>query len=134
MYSLNGPALVNLEKHGAQLFSGALTHELLNLHAALQHLPNDNAGVRIRGNEKLRPFLRPEGVVGSIAASIIGPSASAVRAILFDKTEKTNWSLTWHQDRTICVKRKSEVDGFGPWTIKAGMQHSLLRLKSCRVW
>jgi Phytanoyl-CoA dioxygenase (PhyH) len=123
MHSLNGPAFVNLEKHGAQLFSGAVTHELTNLKAALKHLPSDNAGIRITGNEKLRPFLGPEGAVGSIAASIIGPTANAVRAILFDKTAKTNWSLKWHQDRTICVKRKSEVDGFGQWTVKSGMQH-----------
>lgn len=123
MFSLNDPALINLEQHGAQLFCSAVTHDLTDLRAALQHHPRDNAGVRIIGNERLRPFLRPEGPVGSIAASIIGPSACAVRVILFDKTEKTNWSLTWHQDRTICVKRRVEVEGFGPWTIKAGMQH-----------
>ncbi|WP_294395148.1 phytanoyl-CoA dioxygenase family protein [uncultured Sphingomonas sp.] len=46
-----------------------------------------------------------------------------MRAILFDKTAETNWSLAWHQDRTICVRRRIDVDGFGPWTIKGGMQH-----------
>jgi ectoine hydroxylase-related dioxygenase (phytanoyl-CoA dioxygenase family) len=46
-----------------------------------------------------------------------------VRAILFDKTAETNWALAWHQDRTICVKKRIEVSGFGPWTIKQGMQH-----------
>jgi len=46
-----------------------------------------------------------------------------VRAILFDKNAKTNWSLAWHQDRTICVKQRIEVDGYGPWTTKGRMQH-----------
>lgn len=46
-----------------------------------------------------------------------------MRAILFDKTAETNWSLAWHQDRTICVRERIAVEGFGPWTIKGGMQH-----------
>jgi ectoine hydroxylase-related dioxygenase (phytanoyl-CoA dioxygenase family) len=46
-----------------------------------------------------------------------------VRAVLFDKTANANWSLAWHQDRTICVKQRIDVDGFGPWTTKHGMQH-----------
>jgi ectoine hydroxylase-related dioxygenase (phytanoyl-CoA dioxygenase family) len=46
-----------------------------------------------------------------------------VRAILFDKTATTNWSLGWHQDRTIVVAERREVPGFGPWTVKAGLLH-----------
>ncbi|MBB6229491.1 phytanoyl-CoA dioxygenase family protein [Polymorphobacter multimanifer] len=46
-----------------------------------------------------------------------------MRAVLFDKTAGTNWSLAWHQDRTICVERRKELQGFGPWTTKQGMQH-----------
>lgn len=123
MNGLIDPASIILEKHGAKLFPGAVSYALTNLHAAVQHLPRDHAGVRISDTEKLRPFLRSDGAVGSIAASIIGASSRAVRAILFDKTENVNWSLAWHQDRTICVRRRCEVDGFGPWTVKAGMQH-----------
>ena len=46
-----------------------------------------------------------------------------VRAILFDKTSSTNWGLPWHQDRTIVVTRRVEVEGFGPWTVKSGLLH-----------
>lgn len=34
-----------------------------------------------------------------------------------------NWSLPWHQDRTIAVVERREVEGFGPWTVKAGIVH-----------
>ena len=34
-----------------------------------------------------------------------------------------NWALGWHQDRTIVVKKRFETNGFGPWSIKQGMQH-----------
>jgi len=117
------PAAINLHDHGAKWIRGAVARDLADLRAALEHLPTDQAGVRISGIESLQPFLRPAGSVGSIAADVLGPASRAVRAILFDKTAATNWSLAWHQDRTICVKRRIDVDGFGPWTIKGGMHH-----------
>jgi hypothetical protein len=46
-----------------------------------------------------------------------------VRAILFDKSSANNWHLGWHQDRTICVAERREVDGFGNWTSRQGLHH-----------
>jgi ectoine hydroxylase-related dioxygenase (phytanoyl-CoA dioxygenase family) len=93
------------------------------LEDALAGLPRDQAGVRIRECPVLRPLLVSEAPIGSIAASALGKNAHPVRAILFDKTQSNNWSLGWHQDRTISVKERHEVAGFGPWTRKAGMYH-----------
>jgi ectoine hydroxylase-related dioxygenase (phytanoyl-CoA dioxygenase family) len=42
----------------------------------------------------------------------------SVKSIYFDKPEKSNWFVAWHQDLTISVLAKNEVDGFGPWTKK----------------
>jgi ectoine hydroxylase-related dioxygenase (phytanoyl-CoA dioxygenase family) len=42
---------------------------------------------------------------------------------LFDKTPETNWSLGWHQDRTIAVKQRAAVEGFEIWSVKGGMLH-----------
>ena len=115
--------LLNLKDHGAQWHPGAVTRDLIALRAALERLIEDHAGIRISGIERLRPLLASQGSIGSVAAGVLGPASRPVRAILFDKTAETNWSLTWHQDRTICVRRRIDVDGFGPWTIKGGMQH-----------
>lgn len=123
MQDLNDFAALKLPVHGAELFRGAVTQDLHNLRTTLENLPTGHAGVRINGIEHLRHFLKPNGSIGSVAARWLGPSCRAVRAILFDKTKEMNWSLGWHQDRTICVKRRIEVEGFGPWTIKGGMQH-----------
>lgn len=108
---------------GAQLFKGALKPCMAELEEALSGLPFDNAGVRIHGLEALEPLLAEEGCIGAVAATILGSEATAVRAILFNKTPETNWSLAWHQDRSICVKEPHEAPGFGPWTIKQGMHH-----------
>lgn len=109
--------------YGAQLFRGALKPCMDELEAALGSLPPDEAGVRLHGIEALGPLLAAHGCIGTVAATALGAGARPVRAILFNKSPKTNWSLAWHQDRTICVKEKGQVSGFGPWSIKSGMVH-----------
>jgi ectoine hydroxylase-related dioxygenase (phytanoyl-CoA dioxygenase family) len=96
---------------------------LQELENAVAGLPPDQAGIRLRGIPALRSFLAPSGPVGRAAAAVLDETARAVRAILFDKTASTNWSLPWHQDRTIAVTQRLEVSGFGPWTIKSGLLH-----------
>ena len=108
---------------GALLFRGAVKACMPALEDALAGLPTEAAGTRLHGISALQPLLAADGCVGIVAATILGPLAKPVRAILFNKTVETNWGLGWHQDRTICVKQKWEVDGFGPWTIKRGMNH-----------
>jgi hypothetical protein len=114
---------IDFATHGARLFKGALKPCMAELKAALADLPPDEAGVRIHGIEALEPLLASTGCLGAVAASVLGGGAKPVRAILFNKSPETNWSLAWHQDRTISVKEKREVPGFGPWTVKSGMHH-----------
>lgn len=116
-------ATTDFAASGAQLFRGALKPCLDTLEAALSTVRQSEAGLRLHGIEALRPLLSPDGCIGSVAALIIGASAKPVRAILFNKSPEANWSLAWHQDRTICVKGKHETPGFGPWTIKSGLVH-----------
>ena len=59
----------------------------------------------------------------ALVESVIGSGAFAVRGLLFDKTPTANWTVPWHQDLTIAVKERVEAQGFGPWTVKAGVPH-----------
>ena len=113
---------LNLDEDGAQLFARALDEAAcIRLEAALAALPSSVPGVRIGDGPQLKPFLDIAGPIGAIAAAELGPDARPVRAILFDKTAARNWALGWHQDRTIVVKERIDADGFGPWTVKAGL-------------
>jgi hypothetical protein len=94
---------------------------LRELERIAAELPPDQAGVRLYGVPALRPLLAWSGAIGGVAASVLGEAARPVRALLFDKTSSTNWGLPWHQDRTIVVTRRVEVEGFGPWTVKSGL-------------
>ncbi len=115
---------MTIAKEGAQLFKAALSATQVSaLESTLARQPRDHAGVRLSGIPELRPFLGPAGPVGKIPASLLGPQCLPVRAILFDKSAEQNWSLGWHQDRTITVRQRIDVDGFGPWSVKTGMVH-----------
>lgn len=116
-------AASNFGTFGAQHFKGALTPCIDALETALATVPQGKAGLRLYGFDALAPFLASDGCIGAIAASILGATTKPVRAILFNKSPEANWSLAWHQDRTICVKEKREAPGFGPWTVKSGMIH-----------
>lgn len=58
-------------------------------------------------------------------AALIGGGLRPVRGILFDKTAAENWSVSWHQDLTIAVERRVDVPGYGPWSMKDGVVHTL---------
>jgi hypothetical protein len=47
-------------------------------------------------------------------AGLSGRPALIVPMLTVDTTPETNWGVPWHQDRTISVKQRVEVGGFGP--------------------
>ncbi|WP_449435898.1 phytanoyl-CoA dioxygenase family protein [Pedobacter steynii] len=41
-----------------------------------------------------------------------------VKSIYFDKPEQSNWFVSYHQDLTISVNKRTELDGYSKWTVK----------------
>ncbi len=50
--------------------------------------------------------------------SVFGEEYFVVKSIYFDKPEDSNWFVAYHQDLTISVDKKLDIQGFGPWTSK----------------
>ncbi|KQT35379.1 phytanoyl-CoA dioxygenase [Sphingomonas sp. Leaf412] len=105
---------------GAAFHPGVSLSLLADIHATVAE--SDRAGVRLTGVAELSALLT-DGPIASVATHHIGPAARPVRAVLFDKSATVNWSLGWHQDRTIAVRARLETPGFGPWTVKQGILH-----------
>lgn len=59
----------------------------------------------------------------SVAQRLLGARPSLVRALFFDKTPEKNWSVAWHQDRTVTLNRRINDPGWGPWSKKDGVHH-----------
>lgn len=60
-----------------------------------------------------------------IAAQFIGGRPIPYKATWFDKSPDSNWLVTWHQDTALPMQSKVEVEGWGPWSVKAGQPYAL---------
>jgi len=49
---------------------------------------------------------------------LFGMDYFAVKSIYFDKPASSNWYVAYHQDLTISVDKKVELENYGPWTVK----------------
>jgi hypothetical protein len=88
----------------------------------------DEAGIRVGArpfalSPTIRGLVEPQGILTRLAAEWAGTFARPVRVLAFDKTPGANWHLPWHQDRVIAVKARTDLPGFGTWTIKNGQHH-----------
>jgi len=61
--------------------------------------------------------------MAKLVEPILGEKCFAVRAIVFNKNRDANWKVAWHQDTVISVKLRSEMPGWGPWSVKIGVPH-----------
>jgi len=50
-----------------------------------------------------------------------GNEAFLTKSIYFDKPASSNWFVAYHQDISISVESRQEVDGFTGWTAKRGV-------------
>lgn len=111
-------------RDGAVLFPAAVTAaEVAGLRERLDPAIDGRPGRRLPDEAATGHLLAAEGPVGRIAAGLLGGPAHPVRAVLFDKTSDANWIVAWHQDRTIVVRKRIEVEGFAPWSTKDGLLH-----------
>jgi hypothetical protein len=115
------PCEVALAKDGAWLFRQAVAEpDLMALERQLPSVPA--GGERIAGNPDLADWI-DQILLPAFDRAGMAPGLQPVRAIVFDKTAQANWAVGWHQDRTVAVKRRVDADGYGPWSLKRGIQH-----------
>ncbi len=115
---------LDISTHGAALFrdvlSGGDVEHLLN---RLGGLSDGRPGHRLLFDPPEMALVAASGKIGAVAARLLGHAARPVRAVLFDKTQDANWTVAWHQDRTIVVRERRDIPDFGPWSIKDGLVH-----------
>ena len=111
---------LTLETDGAARLDRAALSILPDLRAIADAQPPSALASGCTACRRCARSLANDGDLGALAAAELGAQCRPVRAILFDKTETTNWALGWHQDRTIVVRERIDIAGFGPWTVKAG--------------
>jgi len=69
------------------------------------------------------PLIAELGRLRAMCKHLPSSQLAPVRAILFDKIPGSNWKVPTHQDLTIAVRERREVEGYGPWSKKVGIPH-----------
>ena len=59
-----------------------------------------------------------------IAQNVLGAEAFPFRATLFDKSPGSNWLIAWHQDTALPLTERRETPGWGPWSVKEGINYA----------
>lgn len=67
--------------------------------------------------------LAQSSAIRALVEPVLGSQARLVRSILFNKNTESNWQVAWHQDLSIAVQAKSNLEGFSSWTMKEGVHH-----------
>ena len=62
--------------------------------------------------------------VRALVEPFLGSDFFAARALYFDKLPDANWKVPWHQDLSVALAVRRDVEGFGPWSYKAGVLHA----------
>lgn len=82
------------------------------------------AGIRhALGLEPVRKIAN-DGALIDLARKVLGPEAFPYRATLFEKSPRSNWLVVWHQDTALPLRHRLDVPGWGPWSIKEGINYA----------
>ena len=123
-----------IERDGFAILENAVDSNKLRLlekelqHLELDHLASQRAGKAfgLRNVTAAVPLTRDlanSDALRSVVHPVLGDTARVVRTIYFDKHKDANWKVAWHQDLTIAVREKVDVEGFRAWSVKAGITH-----------
>jgi ectoine hydroxylase-related dioxygenase (phytanoyl-CoA dioxygenase family) len=100
--------------------------EIDALQATLEQsgLPRTRAGMRHAMRNPDVASLARDVRLMELAQNVLGNGAIPFRATLFDKSPVSNWLVVWHQDTALPLLERRDVPGWGPWSIKDGVNYA----------
>lgn len=121
-----------VEREGFTIFENIYTYkEVEKLVSIIEKVTNNNSGksthIKSIAIFAIRQFLEeiPEALeiifnknLKEIIKTNFGENYFVTKSIYFDKPEKSNWFVAYHQDLTISVNKKVETINFENWTTK----------------
>ena len=117
----------SVEENGFAIIDSYLSLDSINiLTKAIDDLNLSPSRAGTRNLLELSPYVRKlaqSQEIRSLVQPILGDQARVIRGIFFDKQPTANWKVPWHQDVTIAVKHRLDVNGYHPWSVKGGIPH-----------
>lgn len=116
-------AVRKLNKAGFSILQQVYTKQELNklkkeLTRYFEKHPTERHGKRklLKDIPQLKPLILNENLRKIIQA--VNRNAYLIKATYFDKPSDSNWKVNWHQDKTINLTQKEDLEGFSMWTQK----------------
>lgn len=111
---------------GFEVQPGVLTPpEAAGVLTALEHMRDSSrAGFRHLMSHPAVAALASDARLLSLAQRVLGEKAKPFKATLFDKSQRSNWLVVWHQDTALPLQLRREVPGWGPWSVKSGVVYA----------
>lgn len=98
--------------------------ECSSLLASLAGTPRGRAGSRHLLWHPAVAALARDVRLADLARAFLGRTPFPYRATLFEKTQRSNWLVVWHQDTALPFKSRFEAQGWGPWSVKEGVLYA----------
>jgi ectoine hydroxylase-related dioxygenase (phytanoyl-CoA dioxygenase family) len=100
--------------------------EASNLIVSLQRggLPRSRAGMRHAMKDAAVAAVARDIRLLELAREVLGAATVPFRATLFDKSPVSNWLVVWHQDTALPLQKRRDIPGWGPWSIKDGVNYA----------
>ena len=89
-----------------------------------ENLPRTRAGVRHAMRSAKVTRIALDSRMLEVARAILGTGAMAFRGTLFEKLPDSNWLVAWHQDTALPLRALSDIPGWGPWSVKDGVNYA----------
>jgi len=117
----------DLEENGFEILQNFVPSQIMDdikQEVAHYDTPSPKYGIR-SADKKFSTIatLMKSSLLLEKSTELLGAKPQVVRVIFFDKTAENNWLVPWHQDRTIALNKKMDVEGWGRWSLKDGVHH-----------
>ena len=118
---------LNLQEHGVEIKSDLVSNDLIQsviseVSASVQTMKKHGVRNAEKKFSSISNVINSSGIVEE-ARKILGKDPQVVRVIFFDKTPEKNWLVSWHQDKTVALNQKLDLEGWERWTLKDGTHH-----------
>ena len=115
--TLKTPAKLNFKKNGVEHITSIISKEIIDTLCDDISKLDDNIpkhGIRNAQNKipSIKTLAQSKSII-TMCEKTLGKNPTLIRAIYFDKTINNNWLVPWHQDKTICVNRKAQINNWG---------------------
>jgi ectoine hydroxylase-related dioxygenase (phytanoyl-CoA dioxygenase family) len=119
--------LTFLQEHGYAVLPNVFSESKISalaLELSQSQLKRSRAGARHILSIGAVRKIADDARVLELARAVLGSRAIPFRATLFDKSPSSNWLVAWHQDTALPLNEKVETPGWGPWSIKDGVNYA----------